>query len=79
MLQVVSSYPNQSSAVYVNNKGICQGVDYQLSLLNGETLWTQPTFLVLGPIALNPEDVRGLLNLSFANTADEKEALHADH
>ncbi len=79
MLQVVSSYPKQSSAVYVNNKGICQGVNYQLSLLNGETVWTQPTFLILGPIALDPEDVRGLLHLSFAGTADGKEKSHADH
>ncbi|MNC25169.1 hypothetical protein D3C75_732460 [compost metagenome] len=79
MLHVVNSDSNHRSSVYVNNKGICQGVEHQLSLLAGETVWTQPTFLILGPLALDPEDVRSLLKLSFAGSAGEKETSHADH
>jgi ribosomal protein S18 acetylase RimI-like enzyme len=79
MLHVVNSYPNQSSSAYVNNKVFSHSVDHHLSLQNGETAWTQPTFLILGPIALNPEDVRDLLKLSFASPTDEKETSHADH
>ncbi|MNN99579.1 hypothetical protein D3C81_2192560 [compost metagenome] len=79
MLHVVNSDSNHRSSVYVNNKGICQGVEHQLSLLAGETVWTQPTFLILGPLALDPEDVRSLLKLSFAGSAGIKETSHADH
>ncbi|ASA22440.1 GNAT family N-acetyltransferase [Paenibacillus donghaensis] len=79
MLHVVNSYPNQSSSAYVNNKVFSHGVGHQLSLRNGETVWTQPTFLILGRIAVNSEDVRSFLKLTFASPAEEKETLHADH
>ncbi|MNP79299.1 hypothetical protein D3C76_1771040 [compost metagenome] len=52
---------------------------HHLPLLNGETVWTQPTFLIVGEMDLNPEDVRGLLKLTFASSTDEKETSNADH
>ncbi|GGH23251.1 GNAT family N-acetyltransferase [Paenibacillus segetis] len=79
LLHIVNSYPNQRASVYVNNKVFTHGVNHHLPLLNGETAWTQPTFLIMGKIALNPEDVRGLLKLTFANHTDEKETSNADH
>ncbi|MBT2289213.1 GNAT family N-acetyltransferase [Paenibacillus albidus] len=79
MLHVVNSYPNQNSSAYVNNKVVSHDVEHQLTLRHGETVWTQPTFLILGRIALNPEDIQSLLKLTFANPADKKETLHADH
>lgn len=79
MLHVVNSYPNQSSSAYVNNKVFNHGVHHHVPLLNGETVWSQPVYLILGRIALNPEDVHSLLKLTFAKTADEKENSHADH
>lgn len=79
MLHIVSSYPNQNGSAYMNNKVFTHGVNHRLPLLNGETIWTEPTFLILGEIALNPEDVRGLLKLTFTSPTDEKETLNADH
>ncbi|WP_438351001.1 GNAT family N-acetyltransferase [Paenibacillus sp. FA6] len=79
MLHVVNSYSNQNSSAYVNNKVFCHGVNHHLSLKNGETIWTQPTFLVLGRMTLNPEDVYDLLKLTFASPTDNKESTHADY
>jgi ribosomal protein S18 acetylase RimI-like enzyme len=80
MLHVVSNYDNQNSSAYVNNKVFCHNVNHHhLSLQHGETSWTQPTFLVLGKLTLNPEDARDLLKLSFASTTDKKESPHANH
>jgi GNAT superfamily N-acetyltransferase len=79
MLHIVNRHPNQSASVYVNNMVLTHGVHCQLPLLNGETIWTQPTFLIFGKMLLNEEDVRGLLKLTFANLTDEKEISHADH
>ncbi|WP_227011723.1 hypothetical protein [Paenibacillus lutimineralis] len=79
MLHVVNNYDNQSSSAYVNNKVFSHGVNHHLSLLNGGIAETQPTFLILGRIDLNPEDVRDLQKLTFASPTDEKETLHADH
>ncbi|RUT48202.1 GNAT family N-acetyltransferase [Paenibacillus anaericanus] len=79
LLHIVNSYPNQKASVYVNNKVFTHGVNHHLPLLSGETAWTQPTFLILGEIALTPEDVRGLLKLTFASPTNEKESTHADH
>ncbi|WP_379144441.1 GNAT family N-acetyltransferase [Paenibacillus sp. sgz500992] len=79
MLHVVNNYPNQRASAYVNNKVFAHDVDHHLPLLNGETAWTQPTFLIMGEIPLNSEDVRGLLKLAFASPTDEKESLNADH
>lgn len=74
MLHVVNNYPNQGALVYVNNKVFAYDVDHHLPLLNGETAWTQPTFLIMGGSPLNPEDVRGLLKLAFTSPTDEKES-----
>lgn len=79
LLHIVNSYPNHRASVYVNNKVFTHGVIHHLPLLNGETAWTQPTFLILGEIALNPEDVQGLLKLTFSNPTDLKETSNADH
>lgn len=79
MLHMVSSHPNQSASAYVNNKVFNHGVHHHLPLLNGGTVWTQPSFLVMGELALNSEDVRSLLKLTFARPTDEKEILNADH
>ncbi|MRN57264.1 GNAT family N-acetyltransferase [Paenibacillus monticola] len=79
MLHIVNSYPNQRASAYVNNKVFAHNVNHQLPLLNGETAWTQPTFLILGELALNPEDVRSLLKLNFANSTDNEETSNADH
>ncbi|MWV42205.1 GNAT family N-acetyltransferase [Paenibacillus sp. HJL G12] len=79
MLHIVNRYPNQKASAYVNNKVFSYGVNHHLPLLNGETAWTQPTFLILGEIALDPEDVRGLLKLTFDSSTDEKESTNADH
>lgn len=48
MLHVVNHYPNQRASLYVNNKVFTHDVDHHLPLLNGETAWTQPTFLIMG-------------------------------
>ncbi|AOZ91190.1 GNAT family N-acetyltransferase [Paenibacillus crassostreae] len=79
MLHIVNSYPNQRASAYVNNKVFTFGVNQQLPLLNGETSWTQPTFLILGEMDLNPEEVRGLLKLTFAIPTDEKGNINADY
>ncbi len=79
MLHVVSHYPHQSSSAYANNKVFNNSVHHPVSLLNRKTFWTQPVFLILGRIALNPEDIRSLLKLTFANTVDGEEVSHADH
>lgn len=79
MLHMVSNHPNQSASAYVNNKVFNHGVHHHLKLLNGETVWTQPSFLIMGELALNSEDVRSLLKLTFARPTDEKEISNADH
>ncbi|MGM1044991.1 MAG: GNAT family N-acetyltransferase [Bacillota bacterium] len=79
MLHIVNSYPNQRASSYVNNKVFTYGVNHHLPLLNGETAWTQPTFLILGENTLNLEDVRGLLKLTFACPTDEKENTNANY
>ncbi|MFE4709839.1 GNAT family N-acetyltransferase [Paenibacillus sp. NPDC056722] len=73
LLHIVNNSDNQGAFVYVNNKVFSQGVNHQLSLRNGETAWTQPTFLVLGGMALNPEDVRDLQKITFTSPTDTKE------
>lgn len=79
MLHIVNNYPNQKGSAYMNNKVFTHGVDHRLTLLNGETVWTEPTFIILGELALNPEDVRGLLKLTFERPVDDKEISNADH
>lgn len=74
MLHAVNRYPNQNAAGFVNNVVLGHSVYHNLPLLNGETVWTEPTYLILGQIPLNPEDVRGLLQLNFATSKGEKEA-----
>ncbi|WP_063565342.1 GNAT family N-acetyltransferase [Paenibacillus sp. O199] len=74
MLHAVNRYPNQNAAGFVNNVVLGHNVYHNLPLLNGETVWTEPTYLILGQIPLNPEDVRGLLQLDFATSKGEKEA-----
>ncbi|MGV2881313.1 GNAT family N-acetyltransferase [Paenibacillus taichungensis] len=74
MLHAVNRYPNQNAAGFVNNVVLGHSVYHNLPLLNGETVWTEPTYLILGQIPLNPEDVRGLLQLDFATSKGEKEA-----
>jgi hypothetical protein len=79
MLHIVNRYPNQKGSTYVNNQVFTYGVNHHLTILNGETAWTQPSFLIMGEIALNPEDVHGLLKLTFSSTNDSKEATNADY
>ena len=79
LLHIVNNYPNQKASAYVNNKVFNQGVNYHLPLLNDETAWSQPTFLIMGEATLNLEDVSGLLKLTFASNTEEKETTNADH
>jgi GNAT superfamily N-acetyltransferase len=79
MLHIVNRYPNQKGSTYVNNQVFNYGVNHHLTILNGETAWTQPSFLIMGEIPLNPEDVHGLLKLTFSSTNDSKEATNADY
>ncbi|MGX1829115.1 GNAT family N-acetyltransferase [Paenibacillus taichungensis] len=74
MLHAVNRYPNQSAWAFANNQVTGLNVNHHLTLSNGETAWTEPTYLILGEIPLNPEDVRGLLQLNFATSKGEKEA-----
>lgn len=79
MLHLVHSYPNQHASVYVNNKVFSHNIDHHYSIRNGETVWTQPTFLILGQLPVHLADVRALLKLHFTSPADEKEIPHADY
>ncbi|WP_339320096.1 GNAT family N-acetyltransferase [Paenibacillus sp. FSL R10-2734] len=79
LLHIVNSYPNQKGSAYVNNQVFNYGVNQHLTLLDGETAWTQPSFLIIGEIAFNPEDVYGLLKLSFNSTNDSKETTNANY
>lgn len=79
MLHVVHSYPNQHASVYVNNKVFSHNIDHHYSIRDGETVWTQPTFLILGRIPVHLADVSDLLKLNFTSPTDEKEILNADH
>ncbi|WP_151735223.1 GNAT family N-acetyltransferase ['Paenibacillus yunnanensis' Narsing Rao et al. 2020] len=79
VLHAVNHYPNQQASVYVNNKVFEHSIDHRLSLRHGETVWTQPSFLILGELNLSLEDVRELLKLTFDQTMAEKEDAHADH
>jgi len=79
MLHIVNSYPNQRGSAYVNNQVFTYGVNHHLPLLNGETAWTQPSFLITGEIVLNPEDVQGLLKLTFNSPTDNKETINANY
>ncbi|MEK3864460.1 GNAT family N-acetyltransferase [Paenibacillus sp. FSL H7-0716] len=79
MLHVVHSYPNQRAMSYVNNKVFTYGVNHHLLLLNGETAWTQPTFMIMGELALDPEIVRNLMKVTFASASDKKETINANH
>ncbi|PWW43406.1 MULTISPECIES: GNAT family N-acetyltransferase [Paenibacillus] len=74
MLHAVNRYPNQNAGGFVNNVVLGHNVYHNLPLLNGETVWTEPTYLILGQMPLNPEDVRGLLQLDFATSKGKKEA-----
>lgn len=74
MLHAVNRYPNQSAWAFANNQVTGHNVNHHLTLPNGETVWTEPTYLILGEIPLNPEDIRGLLQLNFATSKGEKEA-----
>lgn len=69
LLHVAHRHPQQSAWAYVNNKVFNQGVHHRFPLPNGKTVWTEPTFLIMGRLALSPEDVRGLMKLTF-DTAD---------
>lgn len=79
MLHIVNSYPNSRASAYVNNKVFTYDVNHHLPLLNGETAWSQPTFLIMGGIPLNEKDLHGLLKLSFASSTVDKESLNANH
>ncbi|WP_440111621.1 GNAT family N-acetyltransferase [Paenibacillus sp. QZ-Y1] len=79
MLHAVDGYPNQNASAFANNQVVCQNVSEHLNIPNGETVWMKPTYLIVGQVALNPEDVRSLRQLTFATTNDEKEASHAHH
>ncbi|WP_405153560.1 GNAT family N-acetyltransferase [Paenibacillus sp. FSL K6-0108] len=74
MLHAVNRYPNQSAWAFANNQVTGQNVNHHLTLPNGETVWTEPTYLILGQIPLNSEDLHGLLQLNFATSKGEKEA-----
>ncbi|SET11031.1 GNAT family N-acetyltransferase [Paenibacillus sp. NFR01] len=65
LLQIVNHYPNQKATAYLNNKVYNYGIDHPLTLRSGETVWTQPTFMVMGDIPLELEDIHGLLKVSF--------------
>lgn len=79
MLHIVKSYPDRKDLVYVNNKLFVHSANHEFTLLNGATAWTQPTFLILGETALNQEDVRSLIKLTFTSPTDDKEISNADH
>lgn len=79
MLHAVHRYPNQSAWGFANNQVTGLNVHHHLTLQQGETVWTEPTYLVLGQIPLSSADVHDLLKLNFAISTDEKEASHADH
>lgn len=79
MLHAVHRYPNQSAWAFANNQVTGLNVNHHLTLHQGETVWTEPTYLVLGPIPLSSADVHDLLKLNFVTSTDEKEASHADH
>ncbi|GGG88598.1 GNAT family N-acetyltransferase [Paenibacillus radicis (ex Gao et al. 2016)] len=68
-LHAVSNPDNHNQSAYVNNKVCSYGVNHHVTLQNGATVWTQPTFLILGRINVLPEDVRDLLKLTFPSTS----------
>ncbi|WP_152393809.1 GNAT family N-acetyltransferase [Paenibacillus guangzhouensis] len=78
-LHLINHHPDQKAYAYVNNQVFSYGVNHQLPLRNGETAWTQPTFLIFGETTLQREDLRDLLKLTFANPTDEKENSDAHH
>lgn len=73
LLHLVNNHPNQRASSYVNNKVLTFGVGHHLSLHNGATAWTQPTFLILGENTLNQEDVHAIQKLTFTSHNDHKE------
>ncbi|WP_019910282.1 GNAT family N-acetyltransferase [Paenibacillus sp. HW567] len=79
MLHIVKRSFNQRDLIYVDNKAFVTSVNHDFTLRNGATAWTQPVFLILGETALNQEDVRGLMKLTFANPTDDKENSNGDH
>ncbi|MGF9698549.1 N-acetyltransferase family protein [Paenibacillus sp. MABNR03] len=79
MLYAVDGYPNQSAWTFANNQVLGLNVSEHLSIPNGETVWTKPTYLILGQLTLHPEDMRSLLRLTFAASNDDKEASYANH
>ncbi|MEK8132948.1 GNAT family N-acetyltransferase [Paenibacillus filicis] len=78
MLHVVHRYSERSSA-YMNNQVFGHAVDHKLALRHGDTVWTQPVFLIMGRMALNLADVQSLRKLTFVSTDNEKGNSHADH
>lgn len=79
MLHIVNGYADQNSSVYVNNQVLCHDEKHHLSLQNGDTAWTQPTFLIMGKAKLSLEDVRDLKKMNFVSTNEDKETEHADY
>ncbi|WP_018755479.1 GNAT family N-acetyltransferase [Paenibacillus terrigena] len=79
MLHTIIRYPTQSASFYVNNQVFNYGVNHQLPIRNGETAWTQPTFILCGEKTLHLEDLHDLLKLTFTNPTDDKEISNADH
>ncbi|WP_042162007.1 GNAT family N-acetyltransferase [Paenibacillus gorillae] len=68
-LHAVSSPYNHRQTAYVNNKVCSHEVNHHVTLKNGETAWTQPTFLILGNMDVSVDEVRDLLKLTFPSQA----------
>ncbi|GGH47301.1 hypothetical protein GCM10008014_10510 [Paenibacillus silvae] len=79
MLHAVNRHPKPSAWAFANNVVTGHHVTHELTIKDGETVWTEPTYLVMGPIKLNKADVHDLLKLRFVTTTSEKEAHDAHH
>ncbi|WP_293199643.1 GNAT family N-acetyltransferase [Paenibacillus sp.] len=79
MLHAVNHYPNQNAWAFANNLVTGHNVSHELTIKDGETVWTQPTYLVLGRFTLNSADIHDLLKLKFVTTTTIGEASDAHH
>nr|WP_154983318.1 GNAT family N-acetyltransferase [Paenibacillus xylanexedens] len=79
MLHAVNRYPNQNAWAFANNLVTGHNVTHELTIQDGETVWTEPTYLVLGPIPLHTMDIHDLLKLNFVTSTSEEEAFDAHH
>lgn len=79
MLHAVNRHPNPSAWAFANNVVTGHSVTHELTIKDGETVWTEPTYLVIGPIKLNTTDVHDLLKLHFVTTTSEEETNDAHH